>query len=111
MNPAGAAAERRVRRHLRLRGYRIVAANARAGGYELDIVARRGATLVFCEVKARNGPSFGDPLEAVGVEKARRVRRAAEAFLAFHPDLASLDVRLEVAAVRGHRIERVPLQV
>jgi putative endonuclease len=110
MNPAGAAAERRVRRHLRLRGYRVIAANFWAGGYELDIVARRGGTLVFCEVKARGGRSFGDPLEAVGVEKARRVRRAAEAFLAFRPDLAGLDVRLEVAAVRGNRVERVSLR-
>lgn len=110
MNSAGAAAEQRVRRHYLLRGYRILAANVRAGGYELDIVARRGATLVFCEVKARSGPSFGDPLEAVGTEKARRVRHAAEAFLASHPDLARLDVRLEVAAVRGRRIQRVPLR-
>ncbi len=109
MNPAGAAAERRVRRHYRLRGYRIVATNTRAGGYELDIVARRGTTLVFCEVKSRSGPAFGDPLEAVGTEKARRVRRAAETFLAYRPDLSGLDVRLEVAAVRGNRVERVPL--
>ena len=91
-------------------GFAVVARNLRLGRLELDIVARRGDTLVFCEVKARSGPSFGDPLEAVGVEKARRVRRAAEAFLAFRPDLAALDVRLEVAAVRGRRIEWVALQ-
>ena len=53
MNPAGAAAERRVRRHYRLRGYRVLAANARAGGNELDIVLRRGNRLLFCEVIGR----------------------------------------------------------
>ena len=109
MNPAGAAAERRVRRHYRLRGYRVLAANARAGGNELDIVLRRGNRLLFCEVKARSGDRFGDPLEAVGPEKARRIRRAAEGFLARHPELAGLEVCLEVAAVRGGRIERTPL--
>jgi putative endonuclease len=102
----GPEAERRVRRHYRLRGYRILASNARAGGYELDVVVRRGRTVVVGEVKARTGPSYGDPLEAVGPEKARRVRRAAEAWLALHPELAGLDVRLEAVAVRGSRISR-----
>jgi putative endonuclease len=109
MNAAGAAAERRVRRHFRLRGYRILAANVRGGGNELDVVARRGGRIVVCEVKMRSGPGYGDPLEAVGPEKERRVRRAAEAFLARHPELAGLEVALEVAAVRGRAIERAPL--
>jgi putative endonuclease len=104
----GPEAERRVRRHYRLRGYRILAANARAGGYELDIVVRRGRTVTVCEVKARSGPGYGAPVEAVGPEKARRVRQAAEAWLALHPELAGLDVRFEAVAVSGRRIERVP---
>ena len=109
MNPAGAAAERRVRRYYRLRGYRILAANVRAGGNELDIVLRRGDCLIFCEVKARANDRFGDPWEAVGPEKERRIRRAAEGFLARHPELAGLAVAFEVAAVRGGRIERASL--
>jgi putative endonuclease len=109
VNPAGAEAERRVRRHYRLRGYRILAANARAGGNELDIVARRGRRLVVCEVKFRSGERFGDPLEAVGAEKQRRVRRAADGFLVRHPELRELDVVLEVAAVRPSGIERIRL--
>jgi putative endonuclease len=109
VNASGAAAERRVRRHYRLRGYQVLAANARAGGNELDVVLRRGRRLVFCEVKMRKGAGFGDPLEAIDAEKQRRVRRAAEGFLARHPELAGLDVSLEAAAVRGRRIARVPL--
>jgi putative endonuclease len=102
----GPEAERRVRRHFRLRGYTILAANARAGGYELDLVVRRGRVVVVCEVKARSGPGYGDPLEAVGPEKARRVRQAALAWLALRPELAELDVRLEAVAVQGRRIVR-----
>jgi putative endonuclease len=105
----GAEAERRVRLHYRLRGYRVLAANARAGGNELDVVLRRGRRLVFCEVKARGGSAFGDPWEAVGPEKERRLRRAAEGFLARNPRLLELEIVFEVAAVRGRRIERVPL--
>jgi putative endonuclease len=104
----GPEAERRVRRHYRLRGYLILDANAWVGGYELDLVVRRGGTVVVCEVKARSGTGYGDPLEAVGPEKARRVRQAAEAWLAGRPELAGLDVRLEAVAVHGRRIRRVP---
>jgi putative endonuclease len=89
-----------------------VDANARAGGNELDIVVRRGRKLVFVEVKARSGPGFGDPWEAVGPEKARRVRRAAEAWLALRHDFHDLDVGFEAVAVRPDgRIERTPLDV
>jgi putative endonuclease len=93
--------------HYVLRGYRIVARNARAGGNELDLVVRRGSRLVFCEVKAKSGERFGDPFEMVGPEKQHRVRWAAEAWLAAHPEVAGLRVSFEVAAVRRGRVERL----
>jgi putative endonuclease len=105
----GDRAERRARRHFRLRGYRVLAANVWVAGYELDLVVRRGSRIVVCEVKAKGGEDYGDPLEMVSEEKARRVSRSAEAWLAGRPDLAGLDVALEAVAVRGRRVERVPL--
>jgi putative endonuclease len=39
--------------YLRLKGWRILARRARVPGGEVDIVARRGRTLAFVEVKAR----------------------------------------------------------
>ena len=107
MNAAGAAAERRARRYYRLRGYRVLAVNARAGGNELDIVLRRGERLVFCEVKAKASDRFGDPLEMVGPEKRRRLRRAAEGWLAAHPELAGLEASFELIAFRGRGVERL----
>jgi putative endonuclease len=108
----GPEAERRVRRYYRLRGWVVLDANARAGGNELDVVVRRGGKLVFSEVKARSGTGFGDPWEAVGRDKARRVRRAAEAWLARRPELSGLEVGFEVVAVRPDgSIERTPLDV
>jgi putative endonuclease len=59
---------------------------------------------VFCEVKSKAGDGFGDPVEMVSAEKARRVRRAAEAWLAAHPELAGLDVRFDVLVERGDRL-------
>ncbi len=102
----GDAAERRVRRHFRLRGYRVVEANAWVAGYELDLVVRRGDRLVVCEVKTKGGEDYGHPFEMVTEEKARRIRQAAEAWLARRPDLEGLEVALEAVAVRGRRVER-----
>jgi putative endonuclease len=100
-------AERRAARRYRLRGYRILDTNRWVGGNELDVVARRGGTIVFCEVKSKGGPGFGDPLEMVGAEKVRRVRRAAEAWLAAHPEHAGLTVRFDVVVERAGRLELV----
>jgi putative endonuclease len=103
----GLRAERRAVWWYRLRGYRILATNAWAGGHELDIVVRRGRRLVFCEVKEKLGEGFGDPLEMVDAEKQRRLEFAAKAWLARHPEAAGLSVSFEVMAVRGGRMERV----
>jgi putative endonuclease len=101
--------ERRALLHYRLRGYRLLDANACAGGYELDLVLRRGRRLMVVEVKEKGGPGFGHPLEMIDGEKARRVRVAAGAWLAAHPEIAGLEIALEAAAVQGRRVERVPL--
>ncbi len=111
MNAAGAAAERRARRFYRLRGYRVLAVNARAGGNELDIILRRGGRLVVAEVKAKGGEGYGDPAEMVGPEKQRRLRRAAESWLAARSELRGLEVSFEVLAVRPGGVERLPLHL
>lgn len=102
------AAERRAAGWYRLRGWRILGANVWAGGNELDLIARRGGQLRFVEVKSKSGPRFGEPLEAVTAEKQRRIRRAAETWLAARPELDGLSVGFDVVAVRGRRLERVP---
>jgi putative endonuclease len=103
----GADAERRARLHYRLRGYRILESNAWAGGHELDVVARRGRLLVFCEVKAKLGERYGDPAEMVGAEKRRLLWQAAEMWLAQHPELAGLEVRFDVVSVTPRGLVRV----
>jgi putative endonuclease len=105
----GREAERRARLHYRLRAYRVLDVNAWAGGYELDLVVRRGSRLVFCEVKAKGGGQYGEPFEMVGPEKIRRLTRAAETWLAAHPDCAELEVRFEAVGIQRGRLSRVAL--
>jgi putative endonuclease len=96
-----------VRWAYRLRGFRVLDENAWAGGYELDVVLRRGRLVVFCEVKTKSGAQRGDPLEMVSAEKVRRLRRAAKSWLATHPEHAGCEVRFDVVVERKGRRERV----
>jgi putative endonuclease len=72
-----------ARRRLEAEGYEIVEANhrPRAGGVEIDFIARENGVLCFIEVKGRSGPAFGAPAEAVTNEKQRRIVLAAEQYL------------------------------
>ena len=103
----GNRAERRAVWHYRLRGYRILATNVWIAGYELDVVARRGGSVVFCEVKAKSSGDLGDPLEMVGPEKVRRLRRAAGAWLAANPELGGCEARFDIAAERQRKLQVV----
>ena len=86
---------------LRLRGYSILARNMRVCGREVDVVARRGRTLVVCEVKARRSGSRGLPEEMVGPWQRRRLLEAAEVLLA--SDTRARTARVDVIAVQGLR--------
>jgi len=102
----GAKAERRARRHYRLRGYRILGANARLAGVEVDLICRRGRTVVFCEVKEKLHDRFGDPLEMVDERKQERLRRAAEMWLARQREDVFV-IRFDVVSLRAGRLERL----
>ena len=56
---------------------------------------------MFCEVKAKSGPGFGDPLEMITSEKLRRLAQAGESWLATHPEAAGLEIAYEAVAMRS----------
>jgi len=101
-------AERRAVLHYALRGYRILGTNVWAAGNEVDVIARRGRRIVFCEVKSKSGRRYGDPLEMVGPEKVRRIRHAATAWLADRPHLGGLEVHFDVVTETDGRLRRLP---
>lgn len=100
----GLMAEARCALGLRLRGYRVLARRYKAPVGEVDIVARRGRTLVFVEVKARG--SLDAAAEALTERQRRRILAAARMFLARHPHLAGLDSRFDVMLVAPWRWPR-----
>jgi len=100
------AGERRAYWHYRVRGYRILGTNVRAGRNELDLIVRRGHCLTFVEVKQRSGSGFGGALGAVDAEKRRRVRNAARVWLSRNPQRSDVRIGFEVVAVEGRTLER-----
>jgi putative endonuclease len=100
--------ERRAAWHYRLRGYRIVGRNVRAGRNELDLVVRRGTSLTFVEVKERRSDGFGGGVGAVGAEKRRRVRRAARIWLTRNPQPSEVRIGFEIVTIDGGKLRRIP---
>jgi putative endonuclease len=105
----GAYGERVAARALVDAGMIIVARNWRCTTGEIDIIARDGRTLVFCEVKTRRGDRFGPPVEAVTPEKVRRLRALAATWLTLNPDMRG-DVRFDVVSVRPQPSGRAEVQ-
>lgn len=94
----GRLAEVACRLALRLKGYRIVAADLRLPQGQIDIVAVRGGVMAVVEVKARLD---GGAADALGPRQRDRLARAAEALRARRPDLARLALRFDAMLVGG----------
>lgn len=78
-------------------GFTVLARRVRTPRGEIDLVARRDGLLVFIEVKARS--SLYSAAESILPRQRRRIAGAAEIFLARNPELAGLDMRLDVVLV------------
>jgi putative endonuclease len=88
---------------LRLKGYAILARRVRTPVGEVDLVARRGRTLVFVEVKAR--ASARDAAFALDDYRLRRVAAAAAA-LAPRFSRSGDDIRIDAVVIVPGRLPR-----
>lgn len=93
-------------------GWRVRHRNFRCRYGELDVVAERGDTLCFVEVRARSSAAWGDPSQTVSWAKQRRVVKAALHYLAAYPPAEERMVRFDVIAIVGRgadaRLEHLP---
>jgi len=89
---------------LALKGYRVLARRFSAAGGEIDLVARRGATIAFVEVKARD--ALDDAASAIVEAKRRRIGRAARVWLARNAWAAGLNLRGDAVFVAPRRLPR-----
>jgi len=103
--PLGREGETRAAAYLHARGYRILARNERCDGVEIDLIAARGRTLAFVEVKTRRSRTAGAPEDAVDARKRARLVRGASAWLHAHRPRATR-VRFDVIACEVDREEQ-----
>ncbi len=86
---------------LRLRGWRIIGERVKTRRGEVDLVARRGKTLAFIEVKTRTKDS--DLSLAIDSSRLRRVAAAAELLYPRYAKGAE-NVRIDVILVAPWRL-------
>ncbi|MEO5339928.1 MAG: YraN family protein [Magnetococcus sp. MYC-9] len=95
----GTQAERVAEQYLQKQGYRILERNLRTLRGELDLVALHGESLVFCEVKSRQGEGELDPGLSLHRRKQARLVRLAAAYLQRHPAHAERLCRFDAVLV------------
>jgi putative endonuclease len=100
----GARAEALAADALRLRGYQVLEQRFRYARSDVDLVARRGAVIVFVEVKSRADDRYGAAAEAVTARKQANVVRAASVWLTRHARPWDA-VRFDVITVCNGKLE------
>ncbi|MBF0401251.1 MAG: YraN family protein [Magnetococcales bacterium] len=95
----GSQGEQVAERYLHKLGYRILERNLRTALGEMDLVAMQGDTLVFCEVKSRQGVGELFPGDAIHHRKQQRLIRLATAYLQRHPGYEASPCRFDAVLV------------
>ncbi|MBD9385721.1 YraN family protein [Agrobacterium sp. AGB01] len=83
--------------YLVLKGYRILALRYRTPLGEIDIIARKGELVAMVEVKARKAEKTA--VDAVSFESQRRIRAAADVWLARMRGTGQLSLRFDIVAI------------
>ena len=84
-----------------LKGYRLLARRYAASGGEIDLIVKRGDTIAFVEVKARD--AMDTALTAISAQKRDRFSRAARAWVARNRWAADKTLRADAVFVAPNR--------
>ncbi|WP_419998241.1 YraN family protein [Streptomyces boninensis] len=95
----GQYGERLAERRLTAAGMTILERNWRCRAGEVDLVAQDADTLVLCEVKTRKATAYEHPIAAITPEKAARLRRLAEEWLARNGGPPAGGVRIDLIGI------------
>ena len=105
----GRTGERLAAEALMSKGYRILERNFRCRQGEIDLVAEDEQDIIFVEVKARRGVSFGLPEDALTMRKRRKLVEVASYYLDLHT-CSDRSWRIDVVAVQfssGGKLEEI----
>lgn len=91
---------------LKKKGFRLLERNYRCKLGEIDIIAMKGETLVFVEVRCRSSETFGLPQESVNWRKQSKIRRIAQQYLNARSE-KDIKARFDVIAIMIDKEERL----
>jgi len=95
---------------LKKKGYKIIERNYRCVFGEVDVVAHDRSDIVFVEVKSRRSEYFGDPTDAVDLNKQKKISKIALNYLN-EKRLDNHDARFDVIAIKlspnGNTVELI----
>ncbi len=80
-NDLGKLGEEAASLFLKKKGYLILHQNWRFEKYEIDIIAEDGEEIVFVEVKTRTSDQWGNPHDAIGKSRIKRMVEAADFYI------------------------------
>ncbi len=84
-NETGTEGEKLAETWLIAKGYKIRTVNWRHRHLEVDIIAEKGDTLHFIEVKSRRSTKYGNPEESINKQKMKNLKDAAEQYQLQNP--------------------------
>lgn len=102
----GSSYEKIAGEYLTLHGYEILEYNFRCRSGEIDIIAKDGAYLVFCEVKYRKNTQKGSPLDAITIEKQKKISKTALYYITTRRKNES-PCRFDVIGILGDEIQLI----
>ncbi|MBQ3837160.1 MAG: YraN family protein [Treponema sp.] len=107
--PTGLDGERRAADFYEKNGYQIVGRNFRTRFGEIDLIAQKGETLVFSEVKALPGGNSEILAEELGQRKRRKIIETAKYFLKNHRQYSNKLIRFDAVVIDMPGFESVHL--
>jgi len=102
----GLEGENRAARYLEDCGYEILERRFRSGPGEVDIIVRKGDSVVFVEVKTWDVLGVESLERSVDSRKRGKIKKTASLFLIRHPELSSCRIRFDLIFL-SRRMEKL----
>jgi putative endonuclease len=105
----GEKGEERICSKLISIGFEIVAKNYRVREGEIDIIAKKGQTIGFFEVKLRNSLAFGHPVTSLPKIRLSRMSGASLRFISENQQYTSFDLAFYLVTITGDEVQFIPI--
>ncbi|MDP8233038.1 MAG: YraN family protein [Candidatus Zophobacter franzmannii] len=78
------------------KGYQILSKNYYCLYGEVDIIAKKGMAVTFCEVKTRTNTPFDQIQTSVSINKQRKISKTASVYLSNHPEFDDFEISFDI---------------